>query len=295
MTMKTPGIHDGADATLRVAMCQVHTEMWDEGGNTARAMEALHSAAAQGAQLAITPECLFQGYPAHAGEENAARLRAMADRVDGPRLAAVRELARDAKMSIVIGFVEDGGDGRIHNSAAHILPDGEVAYVYRKVHCRPFEDINQDGRFVPGTGFHAADIPATGGTARVGTLICFDREIPESVRCLRALGASFLACPLATNTSDLDAPLARADNEMITRARAAENEVFIAVVNHSGLYNGGSFIVGPSGECLVQFGSEPRVETFDVPAGAVPGRFHADPLGWMGWGYRRPDVYRQYL
>jgi hypothetical protein len=42
---------------------------------------------------------------------------------------------------------------------------------------------------------------------------------------------------------------------MITRARAAENAVFIV----------------------------------------VPDQFHGRPLGWMGWGFRRPDVYAKYL
>ena len=41
-------------------------------------------------------------------------------------------------------------------------------------------------------------------------------------------------------------------NELITRCRAAENELFIAVVNHARRFNGGSFLVGPTGEVLHQ-------------------------------------------
>ena len=141
----------------------------------------------------------------------------------------------------------------------------------------------------------AKDVPFKAGDFRVGVMICFDREIPESVRCLRAMGSYLIACPLATNTSDLSKFIDRADNEMITRCRAAENEVFIAVVNHAGRFNGGTFLVGPNGQMLHQMGTEAGVEVLDVPLGAVAEKFHSKPLGWMGWGYRRQSVYDRHL
>jgi hypothetical protein len=50
----------------------------------------------------------------------------------------------------------------------------------------------------------------------------FDREVPESVRCLRSLGAEFIRCPLATNTSDMSQLSLAAHNENITQNRTAE-------------------------------------------------------------------------
>lgn len=41
-------------------------------------------------------------------------------------------------------------------------------------------------------------------TASVGLMICFDREVPEGVRCLRSLGAEVVLCPLACDTSVMD-------------------------------------------------------------------------------------------
>jgi predicted amidohydrolase len=122
-------------------------------------------------------------------------------------------------------------------------------------------------------------------------MICFDREIPETGRCLRAMGAQLVACPLACDTEPLDRHLDYAHNEMVTRCRAAENEVFIAVVNHSGRFNGGSFVVGPGGETVVQLGTEPEVRTVDLPVTGVSDVIHANAFGWMGWGYRKQEVY----
>ncbi len=280
---------------MRLAMCQVRTQVWDVDGNFARTLEALEEAGRQNAEIAVTPECVFHGYGFHEVEDYPASLRAAAVPADDPRVQAVAEVARRFGMDIVLGFAELGEEGRIHNSAALISREGETLWVYRKVHCRPFESIQHEGCFTPGDTFYVSERPYRETAVRVGAMICFDREIPESVRCLRALGAELIACPLATGTWSMWRQANVADNEMVTRVRAAENEVFITVVNHSLRFNGGSFTVGPGGQLLYQMGKEPGVRVLDLPVGCLRKKIHADPLGWMGWGYRRPEVYDRYV
>jgi len=289
---KLPNIYADPGPQLNVALCQVYTEPWDLGGNLTRTLEALAEAKRQGADLAITPECVFHGYGfGRDQKETLERYAQVAEPLDGPRLAAVRAAARARKMYVVVGFLQAGAAGVFHNAAAVISPDGEIADVYHKVHCRTFEAIAHAGAFTPGNRFIATDLAVRDLQVRMGTLICFDREIPESTRCLRAMGAQLIACPLACDTEPLDKHRDYADNEMVTRCRAAENEVFYVVVNHAGRFNGGSFAVGPGGEALVQLGSAPEVRTILLPLHALQTRVHADQFGWMGFGYRRPDVY----
>jgi len=277
-------------------MCQVSTREWDIEGNHHRLMECLDEAGRQGAELAITPECVLHGYGFEKDRERLKeRLSEAAEPVDGARIGAVRECARRHRMDIIFGFAERGAGGSFHNSAALITREGEIDWVYRKVHCRNFESAEQQGAFTPGDRFFVSPRTYDDRTFQIGALICFDREVPESVRCLRSLGAEFIACLLATTTFDLFHPQSRADNELITRCRAAENEVFIAVVNHAGRFNGGSFVVGPAGEPLCQLGADEEVRTIDVPVGQVTALYHQKPHGWMGWGYRRPKVYERYL
>jgi (R)-amidase len=283
-------------ACLRVGICQVYTQEWDIAGNHRRLMACLEEAGRQGAELAITPECVLHGYGfENDGDRLKARLSETAEPLDGPRVSAVRECARRHRMDIVLGFAERGAGARFHNSAALITGAGEIEWVYRKVHCRNFESAEHQGAFSPGDRFFVSPRTYEDRTFRVGALICFDREVAEATRCLRSLGAEFIACPLATNTYDLFHPQDRADNELITRCRAAENEVYIAVVNHAGRFNGGSFVVGPSGEPLCQLGEGEEVRTIKVPVGQVAAQYHHNPHGWMGWGYRRPQVYERYL
>ena len=66
-------------------------------------------------------------------------------------------------------------------------------------------------------------------------------------------------------------------------------------MNHARRFSGGSFVAGPDGEALVQLGPDPEVRVVEIPFGRIGTNYHDRPLGWMGWGYRKPEVYRRYL
>src|SRR5665648_49786 len=227
---KIPDYYAGY-STLKIGMCQVYTEEWAVEANITRTLEAIDLAAKQGAEIAVTPECVFHAYPMDdskgKSESFRRRLYDLAESPDGEHLQLFKEKAIDKGIYILVGFVEKGEGDLIHNTAALISPEGQFVYVYRKVHCRHFENINHWGYFSPGTNFYSTDLQFTGRQYNVGTIICFDREIPESLRCIRALGAELVLCPLATNTSDMTQYKNGVDNEIITRVGATFNEQFI--------------------------------------------------------------------
>lgn len=296
---KLPPFYDANYSTLRIGMCQVYTEEWEVEANIKRTLEAIDTAVEEGAEIAVTPECVFHAYPfddTHGkSEEFRERLFSIAETLDGENLQLFKDKAKARNIYIMVGFVEKGENGSIHNTAALISPAGEYVYVYRKVHCRHFESILHWGYFTQGDDFYVEELRFGDRNYKVGAMICFDREIPETLRCLRALGAEIVLCPLATNTSEMTRYKNRSDNESITRIRATSNEQFIVVVNHAGRFNGGSFIVGPMGELHCQMTDEPGVLTYDVPVGIISQKFHNEPLSWMGWGYRRPEIYSKYI
>ena len=285
--------------TLKVGLCQVYTEPWDIENNLKRTLLAIDEAAEKGAEIAVTPECVVHGYSWDESMGKSASFRnqlfAAAEKLDGAHLMLFKDHAIKHGIYILAGFVEKGSENQIHNTAALISPKGEFVYVYRKVHCRHFESIHHWGYFTPGDQFFSSTLNFNSKHFNIGTMICFDREIPESVRCLRSLGSEIIMCPLATDTSDLIRFSNQADNELITRIRATSNELFIVVVNHSGRFNGGSFIAGPMGEVFCQLSEKPEVVVYEVPLGIIAKKFHAEPLGWMGWGYRREEIYKKYI
>lgn len=286
-------------SSLKIGMCQVYTEPWAVDANIERTLQAIDIASEQGAAIAVTPECVIHGYPVDETKRKSKsflkKIHEVAESPDGRNLELFKKKAHDKKIYILAGFMEKGGDDLVYNSAALISPKGRYVYIYRKVHCRHFENINYRGCFTPGSDFHSAELKFGRKQYKVGTIICFDREIPESLRCMRASGTELVLCPLATDTSDMTCFKNEADNEIITRAGSASNELFIVVVNHAGRFNGGSFITGPKGELFCQMTNDPGVLTYDVPVGIIAAQFHNNPLGWMGWGYRRPWIYKKYI
>ena len=284
---------------LKIGMCQVYTEQWEIDDNIQRTLNAIDKVAEEGAEIAITPECVFHGYAYDESQGKSEsfrkRLFDVAEPLTSQNVKLFKDKAREKGIYILVGFVEKGMEGKIHNTAALISPGGDFVYVYRKVHCRHFESINHWGYFTPGEDFYSEQLHFGDRKFNIGTMICFDREIPESLRCLRAVGAELVLCPLATNTTEMTSYKNRSDNESITRIRATSNEQFIVVVNHAGRYNGGSFIVGPYGELFCQMTEEPGVLTYDIPLGYISAKLHNEPLGWMGWGYRRPEIYSKYI
>lgn len=289
-------LREADNAMLRVAMCQVGTEAWDVQGNVRRTLEALDEAGRMRAELAITPECVFHGYGfGDDADDTRRRCARIAEPLDGPNLAAVKQSAKRHGMWVMVGFVEAGAAGVMHNSVVVISPAGVIVDVYRKVHCRTGESADHGGPFTPGDRFVCTDLQLSHLPCHVGTMICFDREVPESTRCLRAMGAQVVACPMAWDTQSLDVHVDYAHNEMITRCRAAENEVFFVVVNHAGRFNGGSFAVGPGGACLLQMDDRPQVAVVELDVTTLRTKIHTNPHGWMGWGFRRQDVYDRHL
>jgi len=295
MNKPTPDIRSGHPACIHLSLCQIYTRQWQVEENFKRVLHALDQAKRQSSELAVFPECSFHGYGFDTNEDYRTKMKQIAEPASGKHLSLVCEQAKRLNLSVVIGFAEKDRNENIYNSAAYISNTGIIQYIYRKVHCRSFESIDHQGIFVPGDAFYTAELAGREGAFKLGTMICFDREVVESVRCLRALGAELIACPLATDTMNLKKKERFIYNETITRCRAIENEVFIAVVNHSGRFNGGSFIVEPDGQILLQMGSDAGIQTAKVPVGGVPRHFHNNALGWMGWGYRRPAVYDKYL
>lgn len=144
------------------------------------------------------------------------RLMQATEPMDSEKIAVIRQYAKKFNLCFILGFAERCLD-KIYNSAAFISKQGEILSIYRKVHCRDFESNKYHGPYTPGDRFNVESVKIQSHLNYIGTMICFDREIPESVRCLRSLGAELIVCPLATNTRLFSNNISYADNETITQ------------------------------------------------------------------------------
>ena len=168
-----PDLYKEEYSKIKIGMCQVYTEEWAVEANIKRTLEAIDLAAIQGAEIAVTPECVFHGYSMDpsGGKSEAFRksLYDIAESPDGDHLQLFKNKAKDKGIHILVGFVERGEGNLIHNSAALISPDGSFVYIYRKVHCRHFENINHWGYFTPGSNFYSSELKLKEGKYNVGS------------------------------------------------------------------------------------------------------------------------------
>ncbi|MET3457871.1 carbon-nitrogen hydrolase family protein [Pseudomonas kilonensis] len=207
--------------------------------NLKRALEAIAACAAD-TQLIVFPETHLMGFPSF---ETVAQ---SAEPLDGPTVSAVIAAAREHDVAVVIGVAEND-HGRFYNTTLLITPQG-IALKYRKTH------LWASDRGV----FEAGDRYATceWNGVRVGLLICYDIEFPETARALAQLGAELL---IVTNGNmDPYGPTHRT----AVMARAQENQAFALMVNRvkegdGGLvFAGGSALVDPLGKLLFEAARE---------------------------------------
>jgi beta-ureidopropionase len=180
-------------------------------------------------------------------------LFALAEPEDGESVTAARSIARENEMVLVYPFFERDGDS-FYNSAIVFGPRGEKLTKYRK-HTVPssrlFKEAAEQFYFKQGDlGFPVVPTPFG---VRVGLIICYDRNLPEPARCAALNGAELLFVPVTTTQR------AHSRWELLLRARAVENVMFVAAANRVGkdkggapeaFYFGESLIVDPRGEVI---------------------------------------------
>lgn len=166
----------------RVAAVQFRPDQRDVGASRA-ALLALADEAAVDADLVVLPEMAVPGYLF----DDAAAVRAIAERPDGPTGAALAALAAARSVWLVAGFAEDAGEV-LYNSAWVFDPAGACRAVYRKTLLFEADTVWA----ACGTGdYPAFDTPF----GRIGVGICMDLNDPAFVRWVAQARIDVLAFP----------------------------------------------------------------------------------------------------
>jgi 5-aminopentanamidase len=243
---------------MRIACFQGPEHPDTPARNLARLARIAGRAREQGAELLIAPELFLTGYAI--GAQAVARL---AEPIEGPSLTAAAEIARRADIALLFGFPERAA-GKIYNAAVLIDAGGAVVTSCRKTHL--FGDVDRE-QFAEG-GVKSDIVEFRG--FKVGLLICYDVEFPETVRALALSGADLVIVPTALmQPFDVVA-------KTIVPARAYENQLFLAYVDRCGRegpfdYCGLSCVVGPDGADLARAGRGEEVIFADLDHEALAG------------------------
>ena len=272
--------------TLKIAMLQLLPGA-SLDVNLQKGVDACRKAKTMGADIALFPEMWSVGYSI---PEDIDLLKSTAVSAESDFVAAFGTLAKELDMSIGITFLESFSP-LPRNTLRLFDRHGRAVLTNAKVHTCDFGD---ECRLTPGEDFYVADLDTANGTVKIGAMICYDREFPESARILMLKGAEIIlvpnACPMEINRiSQL-------------RGRAYENMVGIVTVNypygkpdcngHSTAFDGIAYRVDGSGgrdTLILEAGEREGIYLADLPLEDIREYRRSEV---HGNAYRRPEKYR---
>jgi len=250
------------------------------GNPLEKGIDACKKAKEMGADVALFPEMWSSGYTIDP---------ALALPADGAFVKAFQALAEKLEMAIGVTLLEQF-EPAPRNTMILFDRHGEKVLHYAKVHTCDFGD---EAALSPGEDFYVADLDTAEGVVKVGAMICYDREFPESARLLMLKGAEVIlvpnACPMEINR------LAQ------LRGRAYENMVAIATCNypaphpdcngHSSVFDGIVYLPDVEGS------RDTKILESEEEEGIYVAELSLETLRWYrenevhGNAYRRPEKY----
>ena len=219
------------------AAVQFNITMGDIDQNLQKALSGIRRVREKDARLVVLPEMWSTGY-------DYKRLGALAG--ETPRILDILKGLTAEKGMVVVGSLPENTEAGICNTA-FVVDNGELVGSYRKLHL--FSTMGED-RFLT-AGDRTLVVPTSVG--RLGVAICYDLRFPELFRKLALEGAEILCIPS-------EWPKPRQEHyRILLRARAIENQLFVAAANCCGIqgkldFFGMSMLLSPRGEILAEGG-----------------------------------------
>lgn len=198
----------------------------------------------------MTPELFTTGY------RSKKEMRELSEDLNGKTVRTIKRIAKQYGINFAAGSYAENKDGIVYNTSLTVNKKGEIKAIYRKTHL--FTPTKEDKLLSPGHEISVYQIEKI----TAGTFMCFELRFPEIARKLALLGAELLFCPVEWNYPKSEILFT------LGRARAVENQAFLALANLTGKHGGfefcgGSMVVAPDGT-VVAIGSGDREEIIDA-------------------------------
>ncbi len=217
---------------FRIAILQEKSTKHMYQENTESIIKAMQEAKENKADILLLPECFITGYDLPIKNKEA---------IDdnSKYILRISEMAKKSEIGVVATAFTKGRT-RPRNSAYVIDKHGNILMKYNKVHTCDFAD---EKCLESGDEFFVCDFEGV----KLGIMICYDREYPESARELMLKGAEIILVP---NDCASMKPRIQA-----LSTRAYENMVGVVMANPPGENKGNSCAYSPicwdkDGNCI---------------------------------------------
>jgi len=241
---------------VRVSLLQLRIDDSESASDRIARVASL-VAAQRGVDLVVLPELWVPGAFAYSGFAESA------DDLHGTAVAAIAAAATAIGSYVIAGTFIERDQGHLHNTAVVLSPTGELVHTYRKVHLFGF-DHGEAAMLTAGSDYSIAAID----DLRLAVTTCYDLRFPELYRLFVDQGAEMFVIPTGW-------PAARLDHwQVLTRARAIENQVFLLGCNQVGTQEGvelggHSVMIDPWGHVLAEGGTNEEVLTVELDLAVV--------------------------
>ncbi len=254
-----------------------------DGDVLAQVERFAEQAEATGAALLCFPEALVSPR-----ELSVPELHSLAETLDGPFIQGICATAKRNHLWIAGTMSEVNSAGGPPFNTAFVVDDaGALRGSYQKCHLYDAHGVRESERMTAGSQLGVV-VPTPFCT--LGLAICYDLRFPEAARALALAGADLLLYPAAW----YDGPHKLSHWETLLKARAIENELFVAGICHAGeRFVGESLVYGPLGELVAQ---GPGTDAPSKGEGLVIARVDTSAVvsardAMPVFRHRRPELY----
>lgn len=234
-----------------ISLIQMDVAFANPGLNREKVERMIGEAAKENPDIICLPETWNVGF---FPKEN---LSELADEEGQPSKAILSRLAKQYNANIVGGSVANKKKDKVYNTAFVFNRNGECIAEYDKIH-----GFSPSGEHTFFEGGNKACVFELDGI-KAGIIICYDMRFLELVRTLALEGIQILFIPAQW-------PHPRLEHwKTLARARAIENQMFVASINGVGTagdakFCGNSMLINPWGDVLANGEEEERIITAEA-------------------------------
>jgi predicted amidohydrolase len=260
---------------MKIALAQMDISLGKPDENVMKARNMTADAAERGADVIVFPELWSTGYDL----ENAALHSAP---IDKGGFAEMSSLAKRYNIHVLGSCLSLLRQGRFGNTAALFNPDGRILGEYTKVHLFRLMD---EHRYLTAGDYLTVAKTLWGKT---GLAICYDLRFPELFRSYALAGARAVFLLAEWPHPRL------AHWQVLLRARAIENQMYVIACNRVGMskdsrFFGHSCVIDPRGQIVVEAGEDEELLIAEIKMNEVDRTRSEIPV----FADRKPEIYER--